>query len=107
MAWHNGDKRLVREAAIVAAWHNEPVSSDWTPLRWPSEWSHPSALELVRNSPVNCILLEKNSPLIPEMRKIGLTTLEASAAPPGISVVKGEWPGIRLDEKSGGASTGP
>jgi hypothetical protein len=41
------------------------------------------------------------------MRKLGLTTLEASAAPPGITVVKGEWPGIRLDEKGGGASAGP
>ena len=41
------------------------------------------------------------------MRKLGLTTLEASATPPGITVVKGEWPGVRMAEKGGDASAGP
>jgi hypothetical protein len=76
-------------------------------LRWPSEWSHPSALELVKNSPVNCILLEGNSPLTSEMRKLGLTTLDASATPSDVAVVKGEWPGVRMGQGRGDASAGP
>ena len=82
----------------IYVYYNEQVSSDWTPLRWPSEWTHPSALDLVRNSPVNCVLIERNSPLNSEMRKLGLATLDASAPPPGISLIKGEWPGIRAGQ---------
>src|SRR5690349_20324910 len=74
-------------------------------MRWPSEWTHPSALDLVRNSPVNCLLVPQNSPLTSEMRKRGLATLDASAAPPDITIVKGEWPGVRVSE--GGSSAGP
>jgi len=74
-------------------------------MRWPSEWSHPSALDLVRNSPVNCLLVEQKSPLISEMRKRGLTTLAPAVAPPEVTVVKGEWPGVRVSE--GGTSAGP
>src|SRR5262249_29987462 len=83
------------------------VSSDWTPLRWPSEWTHPSALDLVRNSPVNCILLQENSPLTSEMQRRGLATLDGAdaTAPPGITVLKGEWPGVRSSQ--GGSAAGP
>jgi hypothetical protein len=81
------------------------VSSDWTPLRWPSEWSHPSALDLVSNSPVNFLLLQEKSPLISQMQQRGLATLEGSNAPPGVTIVKGEWPGVRAPQ--GGGSAGP
>ena len=87
---------LCRRATI----YNEDVSSDWTPLRWPSEWTHPSALELVRNSPVNCILLQPGSPLTSEMQKLGVTILDAPACA-AVSVVKGDWPGIPVGEGTG------
>src|SRR6476661_4855132 len=89
----------------IYLYYNEQVSSDWTPMRWPSEWTHPSALDLVRNSPVNCILLPPESPLTSEMQKRGLKTLDASAAPSGITLVKGEWPGVR--GRRDGATAGP
>ena len=72
-------------------------------MRWPSEWIHPSALELVRQSPVNCILVEPHCPLTGKMREMGLTTLETP--PAGVSVVKGEWPGIPVAR--GGDGAGP
>jgi hypothetical protein len=75
-----------------------------TPLRWPSEWTHPSALDLVMQSPVNCILTAANSPLISEMRKRGLATLEA--APAEVTVIQGEWPGIRAGQGRN-AAAGP
>jgi hypothetical protein len=78
------------------------VSSDLTPLRWPGEWSLPSALGPVKNSPVNCILTDPNSPLTGEMRKLGLTTL--AAAPAGVTVIQGEWPGIRAGQGRNAAS---
>src|SRR5947207_15975695 len=104
---YNDDNALFVNQLADATWDNERVSSDWTPLRWPSEWTHPSALDLVMNSPVNCLLLQQNSPLSSEMQKRGLTTLNASAAPPGITVVKGEWPGVRMSQGNGESSAGP
>jgi hypothetical protein len=41
------------------------------------------------------------------MQKRGLTTLDASAAPPGIAVVKGEWPGVRMAQGNGDSAAGP
>ncbi len=73
-------------------------------MRWPSEWTHPSALDLVRQSPVNCILVERDAPLLNKMRELGVTTLEAP--PADVSVVKGEWPGIPV-ARGGGGGSGP
>jgi hypothetical protein len=78
------------------------VPSDLVPMRWPGEWTDPSALELVRNSPVNCLLVGDNCPLADSMKQLGL---EVCRTPPAaVNVVKGEWPGIRVGEGRAGTA---
>ena len=53
-----------------------PPPQDWVPARWPS--SDPATLELVRNSPINCLILDQSdwSPgFIKAAANAGLATL--------------------------------
>jgi len=52
--------------------------ADWVPVRWP--WTAPESLELLKDSPVNCLLIdwagsEPARPLLAEARKRGVVTL--------------------------------
>lgn len=42
---------------MIAALFVVAAMADWTPMRWPS--SDPATLELLRDSPVNCLLIEQ------------------------------------------------
>jgi hypothetical protein len=59
-------------------------SAEWCPMRWPEgeHWRKPDSLELVRNSPVNCVVLPWSAepgraaawrPLVEAGRKAGLS----------------------------------
>jgi hypothetical protein len=51
-----------------------PQPSDWVPARWP--WSDAKSLELLADSPVNCLLLKTyNADLVAAVAKRGLVTL--------------------------------
>jgi hypothetical protein len=73
-------------------------------MRWPGEWSDPSALDVVRNSPVNLLLADRDFPLISEMQRLGITVLESP--PSDVTVIKGEWPGVR-SSMNPGSRAGP
>ncbi len=60
-----------------------PQPADWVPARWP--WTDAASLELLRDSPVNCLLLAQPSPeLAAAASARGLVTL-AVLAPGGAS----------------------
>ncbi len=128
---------------------------EWTPLRWPCgpldiglsknkkdadtlrAWLRPEALDLVRDTPVNCLIVswaanrredseqqQALAPLIAAARPKGLTVLgwigegvdepgaEAAARAAGCvgvirEAVKGQWPGVVTGHGTGGASAGP
>ena len=67
------------------------------PLRWPGVWSDPSALSLLKGSAVNCILVERGD-VAAQARQEGLQVVHAASFPSGVSVVKGQWPGVKLSE---------
>jgi len=77
-------------------------------MRWPAGWKDPAALSLLKDTPINCLLLESGSGLesvAAQARQSGLTV--TSAAPEGVRIAKGEWPGIRMAGRGGGGGAGP
>ena len=61
-----------------------PQPSDWVPARWP--WSEAKSLELLADSPVNCLLLKTYSAdFVAAAAKRGLVTL--AVVSPGVDAV--------------------
>src|SRR5689334_5154254 len=84
------------------------MNKSLTPMGWPPAWKDPAALELIKGTPINCLLLESGADLGPvaaKARQDGLTI--AADHPPDVQVAQGAWPGIRMGARGGGASAGP
>src|SRR5947209_5185324 len=60
-----------------------------TPFRWPREWKGLPRQELLAASGIDCVL-EEGDP-----------------APAGITIVKGEWPGVRIARAGTAVESGP
>jgi hypothetical protein len=74
-------------------------------MRWPSAWRAPSALELLKGTAIDSLVMENQSELATvrtQARQAGLTIVDPDSPPSGITVVKGLWPGIKMS-RSGGA----
>jgi hypothetical protein len=81
------------------------MPADWIPMRWPSTWKDASALELVKDTGINCLLIEKGKEfqaVISQAREQGFTVVEPGSLPSEITLVKGLWPGVRLGRTDGG-----
>jgi hypothetical protein len=66
---------------------------------WPAGWRNPAALDLLTGSPVNYLVIRGNSnagAIAETARWRGIESGET--APGGVTIVKGEWPGVRLAE---------
>lgn len=88
------------------------MSSKLTPMRWPGQWQNPSALVLLKDSGINCLLIEDSSalqPVISEAQRGGLQIIKEKSQPQGVTVISGLWPGIRMSQSGSRdeASTGP
>jgi hypothetical protein len=87
--------------------------TEWTPFRWPAGWKDPSALTLLRGTAINYLLIDKAPEFEPVRARAlqdGLQVADPTALPAKISLVKGEWAGVRMGRSpgSGGpASAGP
>jgi hypothetical protein len=72
-----------------------------TPVRWPGVWKDPSALELLKGTTVGILLIDRGSDLAAvaeRAKKEGLKVAEAGSQLSGVTVVEGEWPGVKLTE---------
>src|SRR5690348_15321744 len=82
----------------------------WTPMRWPSAWTDVAALDLLKGSGIDSLLIN-NSDEFEGVRtragQMGLRVVHPDAPPDGARMVKGEWPGVRQTRGSGGGSAGP
>lgn len=81
-------------------------------MRWPSQWQNPSALQRLSNTPINCLLIENPDSLrfvVEQAHRLGIRVIRETSEVPGITVIKGVWPGARLSQSGGGdtASSGP
>lgn len=73
-------------------------------MRWPAAWKSES-LELLKGTTINCLLGAPDD-VAAEAKKRGLTVAAADRLPQGVTLLKGEWPGVRMS-RGGGASAGP
>ena len=77
------------------------MATEWTPMRWPVEWRDPSALDLLTGTAINCLLMESDAEfgaVIARARQEGINVVQAGAPTARVSVVDGEWPGVKLTE---------
>ncbi len=79
-------------------------------MRWPSAWTDPAALNLLKGSAIDYILINKATALDRVRAAVlqqGLHVTTSDAAP-AVVTVKGEWPGLKISRGGGNdASSGP
>jgi len=79
-------------------------------MRWPPEWRDAGALDLLKGTPIGFLLLPSTDgyqKVIERARALDITICDINHPPPGVEMVKGEWPGIRMTPGQGDASSGP
>jgi len=84
------------------------MSAELTPMRWPGCWKNPSALALLNDSPINCLVAGKGAmpePVAAQAKQKGLTVVDPATPPSGVFVMDGLWPGVQALEAK--ASAGP
>lgn len=84
----------------------------WTPMRWPTDWQDPSALALLKPTCVNYLVVEKTPVLdavVAQAKTNGIEVGEAAAPPAEVTILQGEWPGVKLSPSGAKdvASAGP
>lgn len=84
------------------------AAAERVPMRWPAGWKDPAALELLKGTPVNCVVAGRQAGLLKEpAAKLGIAVVEAP--PEDVAVVDGVWPGMRLSQgrRRDDADSGP
>ena len=85
------------------------MNAEWTPMRWPGSWKSPSAVGLLKGTPINWLLVDRIAdlaPVVEQAKQAGLHVAEIAAPPAGVALLKGEWPGVAMT-RGGGTSAGP
>ncbi|SPE28768.1 conserved hypothetical protein [Candidatus Sulfopaludibacter sp. SbA3] len=78
------------------------MEARWTPMRWPDAWKDPTLLDLLKGTAIDCLLIGPGEELGPVRIRAQHDGYEL-AAPPAVTVIKGEWPGVKLGRGGGGA----
>jgi len=79
-------------------------------MRWPGSWQSPSTIGLLKGTPINCLLVDRDAGLgrvIEEAKRAGLEVAEIASPPAGVDLIAGEWPGVAMSRGGDGASAGP
>ena len=79
-----------------------------TPMRWPSGWSDAAALDLLRGTAIDCLLVDGSDEfddIRTRGRAMGLRVVHPDSPDAGIAIVKGVWPGVQ--SARGHAEAGP
>jgi hypothetical protein len=78
-------------------------------MRWPAGWVDPSALALLQGTSINYLLVERGAalePFVAVAQKKGIGVGEPDSPPAGVTITKGEWPGVEV-AKNGAVTAGP
>jgi hypothetical protein len=79
------------------------------PFRWPAEWKDPSALALLKGTPINCLAGSAPPPF--PIDDLPFVTLDAGKPPEGITLSEGVWPSVlpakEDDTTTAGVTGGP
>jgi hypothetical protein len=80
-----------------------------TPFRWPKSWIEPAAVDLFKGTAIDFLWIAddpKFDRVRARARELGIQT--GAAAPLGVTVVEGAWPGVKSSRGGGdGAEAGP
>jgi len=80
-------------------------------MRWPDTWKDPAALDLVKGTAIDYLLLSKSADLADvrtRAQQLGIQSGDPDSAPAGVEIVKGAWPGVQMGRARGqGAGAGP
>jgi hypothetical protein len=103
------------------------ASPTLVPMRWPAEWRDPSSLELLENTPINCIVADGGASALPvgvveKGRQAGITFVdpkekssivwtERASAPWGgsesvLAITDAVWPGVQSRSREEAGPTG-
>jgi hypothetical protein len=78
-------------------------------MRWPDGWKDPATLALLKGTAIDHLLIG-NGPELSAVKsraaQDGFHVSQPGAPPAGVEIVKGQWPGVKM-ERGGGASAGP
>src|ERR1035441_2347643 len=86
------------------------MNAEWTPMRWPGSWKSASAIGLLKGTPINWLLMDRDAGLgavIEEAKRAGLEVAEMASPPAGVDLIAGEWPGVALSRGGDGVAAGP
>jgi hypothetical protein len=86
------------------------MNVEWTPMRWPGSWKSPSAIGLLKGTPINWLLMDGDEglgPVIEEAKRAGIEVAKMASPPAGVDLIAGEWPGVAMGRGGGGPSAGP
>ncbi len=75
------------------------------PLRWPPEWKDPSKLDLIKGTPVNCLVGGAPPPF--PLGDLKFVKLEKDQSPEGVALREGVWPRVLPAERKDTAEAGP
>ena len=76
-------------------------------MRWPAGWTDPARLELLKGSAVDTLMIDQSDAfesVRTRAKQAGLRLVQPDAAPDGVKIHKGEWPGVRSQQ---GGTAGP
>jgi hypothetical protein len=80
-------------------------------MRWPDNWKDAALLDLLKGTAIDCLLIAKGDELAAvraRAQQAGIQVADPDAAPAGVRIVKGAWPGVQMGRGGGGgASSGP
>jgi len=81
-------------------------------MRWPDQWRNPSAIDLLKGTVISHLLVNKGAdlgPIADRASQAGLEVCEPGSPPSSVTLVDGEWPGVKLTQSGAldHASAGP
>jgi hypothetical protein len=79
-------------------------------MRWPSAWKDPATLDLLKGSPIDCLMADTWSGLDAvrdRARAAGLTVVDGASPAVGAAIVKGVWPGVKVSRAGDSIDAGP
>src|SRR5579871_1145471 len=78
--------------------------AQWTPMRWPHDWTDPTLLDLLQGSAIDSLLIDS----VDELRAVRARAQELGFLQRRDAMVaKGEFPGVRMARGSRATSAGP
>jgi hypothetical protein len=79
-------------------------------MRWPDAWKDPAAVALLKGTAIDHLVIGAG----PELSAVrsraaqeGVHVSQPGAPPAGVEIVKGLWPGVKMQRGGGGVSAGP